>query len=143
MEAEVGTKKLGDRQSDRGECVSRSRQIEVGRSGMQAVIHAGRWVGRRRWLAVAGPKREAGTEKETSRDRWAESCRQAGCQAGRKGIVGWEEETSRQTQHGRKNHAVILRQRQAKRGRQEIQAGRDAGREQPFRQRHRSRRMQR
>jgi hypothetical protein len=60
MEAEVGTEKLGGRQPDRGEWVSRSRQIEVGRSGMKAIIHAGRWTGRRQWPAVAGPKREAG-----------------------------------------------------------------------------------
>jgi hypothetical protein len=64
MEAEVGTERLGDRQPDRGEWISRSRQVEVGRrSGMQAVIDAGTWAGRRQWLAVARLKREAGRQK--------------------------------------------------------------------------------
>jgi hypothetical protein len=45
-EAEVGTERLGDRQPDRWECISRSRQIKVGkRSGMQAIIDAGMWAG--------------------------------------------------------------------------------------------------
>jgi hypothetical protein len=64
MEADVGTERLRDRQPESGEWVSRSRQVEVGKEARYAtIIDTGTWAGRRRWLAVARPKREAGRQK--------------------------------------------------------------------------------
>jgi hypothetical protein len=40
-----GRLRLGDRQPERGEWVGRRTQIEVGRPGMQAIIHTGRGAG--------------------------------------------------------------------------------------------------
>jgi hypothetical protein len=57
--------------------------------------------------------------------------------------TGKKRQADRGNVAGRSMQSSRDRGRQAERGRQEIQAGREAGREQPCRQRHRSRRMQR
>jgi hypothetical protein len=87
-----GRLRLGDRQPDRGEWVGRRTQVEVGRPDI-ASNHSHWQVCRMKAVAGSGRAKEGG--------------RQAGCQAGRKGVVGWEEETSRQMQYSRKKHAFI------------------------------------
>jgi hypothetical protein len=71
---------------------------------------------------------EVGTGWDTGRDT-------GGWQWQRAKGRGRQGKVEQQTQVGRRRHA--------ERGRQEIEAGREAGREQPHRHRHRSRRMQR
>jgi hypothetical protein len=47
----------------------------------------------------------SGRAKEGDRQGKVEKQKQVGCQAGTEGVVGWEKETSRQMQHGRKREA--------------------------------------
>jgi hypothetical protein len=63
---------------------------------------------------------------------------------GGKGLrVGKERQAHRHNIAGRTMQSSRDRGRQAERDRQDIQAGRETGRQQPCRQRHRRRRMQR